>query len=144
MYGSLTWRNIGPHRGGRVSAVAAHPLDHMTFYFGACAGGVWKTESGGNVWENVSDGYFDVASVGALAIAESDPNVIIAGTGEANIRGNVTFGDGVYGTTDGGRSWTHLGLSETRHISRVRIHPRDERVFYVAALGRAFGPNSQR
>src|SRR5438270_267380 len=140
----LEYRNIGPHRGGRVVAVAGHPRDPMTFYFGACAGGVWKTTDGGTFWENVSDGFFKTASVGALAVAESDPNVIYAGMGETTIRGNVSHGDGVYRSTDAGQTWTNVGLAETRHIGKIRIHPRDPDRVYVAALGHAWGPNEER
>ena len=110
----------------------------------ACAGGVWKTEDGGTYWENVSDGYFETASVGAVAVSQSDPNVVYAGTGEACIRGNVSHGDGVYRSTDGGRTWRNMGLRDTRHIARVRVHPSDPDVAYVAALGHAFGPNDER
>jgi photosystem II stability/assembly factor-like uncharacterized protein len=141
---SLQWRLVGPHRGGRVVAVAGHPTEAMTFYFGACAGGVWKTMDGGTYWENVSDGYFETAAVGALAVASSDPNVVYAGTGEACIRGNVSHGDGVYRSTDGGRTWVNRGLHDTRHIGRVRVHPRDPDLVYVAALGHAWGPNPER
>src|SRR2546423_3850103 len=102
---SLEWRLIGPHRGGRVVAVAGHPTERGTFYFGACAGGVWKTTSGGAYWENVSDGYFKTAAVGAIAVSESDPNVIYVGTGETAIRSNVSHGDGVYRSADGGHTW---------------------------------------
>ena len=138
------WRCIGPHRGGRVVAVAGDPSDPVVFYLGACAGGVWKTTDGGIYWENVSDGFLQTAAVGAIAVAESDPNVIYVGTGEACIRGNVSHGDGVYRSTDGGKTWTHVGLEDTRHIARVRVHPRDPDLVYVAALGQAFGPNEQR
>ena len=141
---ALQWRCIGPPRGGRVVAVAGDPVDPAVFYFGACAGGVWKTYDGGTYWENVSDGYFKTASVGAIAVAESDPNVIYAGMGEACIRLDVSHGDGVYKSTDGGKTWPHMGLADTRHISRIRVHPRDPDVVYVAALGHAFGPNSER
>ena len=141
---ALHWRCIGPYRGGRVVAVAGHPVERGVFYFGACAGGVWKTEDGGTYWENVSDGYFGTASVGAIAVAQSDPNVVYAGTGEACIRGNVSHGDGVYRSTDGGRTWRNVGLRDTRHIARVRVHPSDPDVAYVAALGHAFGPNGER
>ena len=144
MFGSLSWRCIGPHRGGRVVAVAGHPSESQVFYFGAAGGGVWKTSDAGTYWENISDGYFKRAAVGAIAVAESDPNVVYAGTGEACIRGNVSHGDGVYGSTDGGRSWRHLGLEDTRHISRIRVHPRDADIVYVAALGHAFGPSEER
>ena len=141
---ALHWRCIGPYRGGRVVAVAGHPVERGVFYFGACAGGVWKTEDGGTYWENVSDGYFGTASVGAIAVSQSDPNVVYAGTGEACIRGNVSHGDGVYRSTDGGRTWRNVGLGDTRHIARVRVHPSDPDIAYVAALGHAFGPNEER
>ena len=140
----LTWRCIGPHRGGRVVAVAGDPRDKMTFYMGACAGGVWKTRDGGLYWHNISDGYFNTAAIGALAVSEADPNVIYAGTGESTIRGNVSHGDGVYKSLDAGRSWRHVGLSDTRHIGKIVIHPRDPKHVYVAALGHAFGANEER
>ena len=140
----MRWRCIGPPRGGRVVAVTGDPEDPMVFYFGACAGGVWKTTDGGTYWENVSDGFFQTSAVGALAVAEADHNVIYAGMGESCIRGDVSYGDGVYRSTDGGRTWVHLGLEDTRHIARVRVHPKDPDVVYVAALGHAFGPNRQR
>lgn len=138
------WRCIGPHRGGRVVAVAGDVSDPMTFYFGACAGGVWKTTDGGTYWENISDGYFTTAAIGALTVSESNPNVIYAGTGEATIRGNVSHGDGVYKSTDGGRSWHNIGLTDSRHIGRILIHPRDPDLVYVAAFGHAWGPNRER
>ena len=141
---SMEWRCIGPHRGGRVVAVTGDVSNPGVFYFGACAGGVWKTTDGGTFWENVSDGFFDTAAVGAIAAAESDVNVIYAGMGESCIRGNVCHGDGVYGTTDGGKSWAHLGLQNTRHISRVRVHPQDANLVYVAALGDPFNASSDR
>ncbi|MDE2937800.1 MAG: glycosyl hydrolase [Chloroflexota bacterium] len=144
LLGAVRWRCIGPPRGGRVVAVAGDPVNPMVFYFGACAGGVWKTTDGGTYWDNVSDGYFNTASVGAIAVAPSDPNVIYAGMGESCIRGDVTYGDGVYKSTDGGQTWTNMGLSDTRHISRVRVHPADPDVVYVAALGHAYGPNEER
>ena len=141
---ALKWRNIGPHRGGRVVAVAGHPADPNVFYFGACAGGVWMTRDGGTYWENISDGFFTSASVGAIAISESDPNVIYVGSGEACIRIDVTHGDGVYKSTDGGKTWRNMGLKDSRHIGRVRIHPNDPNTVYVAASGHAFGPNEER
>ena len=144
MLEGLRWRLIGPFRGGRVVAVSGHPTDRNVFYFGACAGGIWKTEDGGNIWLNVSDGQINSAAVGAIAVAESDPNVVYAGMGEACIRSNVYHGDGVYRTTDGGRTWKHLGLTDTRHIGRIVVHPHDADVAYVAALGHAFGPNAER
>jgi photosystem II stability/assembly factor-like uncharacterized protein len=138
------WRCIGPFRGGRVVTVAGDPRDIGAFYFGACAGGVWKTDDAGQYWRNISDGYFNTASVGALAVSEADPNVIYAGTGEATIRIDVSHGDGVYKSTDAGRSWKHIGLDDTRHIGKIRIHPQDPDTVFVAALGHAFGRNQQR
>jgi photosystem II stability/assembly factor-like uncharacterized protein len=141
---ALRARLVGPHRGGRVTAVVGHPTDPQVFYFGHCAGGVWQTSDGGRFWTNISDGYFATGSVGALAISESDPNVLYAGMGETNIRGNVSHGDGVYRSTDGGRTWQNVGLRQTRHIARIRIHPRDPDVAYVAAFGHVYGPNTER
>ncbi len=144
MLKGLRWRCIGPPRGGRVVAVAGHPSDPMVFYFGACAGGVWKTTDGGTYWENVSDGFFNSSAIGALAVAESDPNVVYAGSGESTIRTDVSYGDGIYRSTDGGQAWRHVGLADTRHIGEIRIHPRNPNLVYVAALGHAFGPNQDR
>ena len=121
----MNWRMIGPHRGGRVSAVAGDYNNSRVFYFGACGGGVWKTTDGGMYWNNVSDGFFRTAPVGAVVVSFSDSNVIYAGTGEAAIRGNVAAGDGVYLSTDAGDKWTHIGLENTRHIAKIRVHPSD-------------------
>ena len=140
----LEWRQLGPFRGGRVEAVAGDPRERNTFYFGSCGGGVWKTTDGGIYWRNVSDGFFKRASVGAIAVAGSDPNVVYVGMGEACIRGNVSHGDGMYRSTDGGRTWAHLGLADTRNIGQVRVHPQDPDIAFVAALGHAHGPNPQR
>ena len=141
---SLKWRCIGPFRAGRVVAVAGHPTDMATFYFGACAGGVWKTEDAGMTWQNISDGYFNTSSIGALAVSEADPNVIYAGTGETTIRIDVSHGDGVYKSTNGGQTWAHIGLTDTRAIAKIRIHPQNPDIVYVAALGHPFGPNDER
>src|SRR3712207_1246471 len=116
----------------------------MTFDFAACAGGVWKTTGGGTYWQNVSYGFFKTAAVGAIAVAPSDSNVIYAGMGECCIRGDVSHGDGVYRSTDAGQTWQHLGLADTRHIARIRVHPNDPDTVYVAALGHAFGQNEER
>jgi len=140
----VKWRCIGPSRGGRVVAVAGDPVNTQVFYFGAAAGGIWKTVDGGTYWENVSDGFLSSAAVGALQVAPSDPNVIYAGMGESTIRLDVSYGDGVYKSTDAGKTWTNLGLKETRHIGEIRIHPDNPDVVYVAALGHAFGPNKER
>ena len=141
---SLKWRSIGPHRGGRSAAVAGDPRNPLVFYFGASGGGVWKTHNAGLYWENVSDGFFNTAPVGAIAVSESDPNVIYAGTGESCPRPDVAPGDGVYRSNDGGKTWTHVGLKETRHIAKIRIHPRDPNRVYVAAMGHLFGQNPER
>ena len=140
----MKWRCIGPPRGGRVVAVAGASAAPLPFYFGACAGGIWKTTDGGTYWECVSDGYLNSATIGALAVSESDPNVIYAGTGETTIRVDVSYGDGVYRSTDGGKTWAHVGLEAPRHIGEIRIHPDDSNIVYVAALGHAFGPNPAR
>src|SRR5438046_3155270 len=140
----LEWRNAGPYRGGRVAAVAGDPRDRNTFYFGSTGGGVWKTMDGGQYWENTTDRFFKRASVGAIAVAQADPNVIYVGMGESCIRGNVSHGDGVYRSTDAGQTWTHLGLEDTRNVAKVRVHPEDPDTAYVAALGHAHGPNAER
>ena len=141
---ALKFRCIGPPRGGRVVATAGHPTASNVFYFGAVAGGVWKTIDGGHYWENITDGQFNVSSVGAIAVSEADPNVIYAGTGESTIRLDVSWGDGVYKSTDGGETWTNVGLRDSHHIGQIRIHPQDPDIVYAAALGHAFGPNDAR
>ncbi|HHZ78576.1 MAG TPA: glycosyl hydrolase, partial [Candidatus Lambdaproteobacteria bacterium] len=140
---TLRWRCIGPPRGGRVVAVAGDPFDSQVFYFGAAAGGIWKTEDGGTYWENVSDGFLASAAVGALTVAPSDTNVIYAGMGESTIRIDVSFGDGVYKSTDAGKTWKNIGLRKTRHISEIRVHPNNPDLVYVAAFGDAFGSNKE-
>ncbi len=140
----LRYRCIGPTRGGRVVAVAADPVRPAVFYFGAVAGGVWKSDDSGQYWENITDGFLTTASIGALAVAPSDGNVIYAGTGETTIRIDVTHGDGVYRSTDAGVTWQHMGLRETRHIGEIRVHPNDPDLVYVAALGHASKDNPER
>jgi len=142
--GLTEFRCIGPFRGGRVVAVAGDPRDMNTFYFGGVCGGVWKTTDAGQYWENISDGYFTSSSVGALEVAPADPNVIYAGTGETTIRIDVSIGDGIYKSTDAGRSWKHLGLKETRQIAKIRSHPENADLVYAAVFGHAFGPNPER
>ncbi len=144
LYNKMQWREIGPFRGGRSVAVAGHKDQPSTFYFGATGGGIWKTEDAGNTWLNISDGPLMVGIVGALAIAESDPNVIYAGTGEACIRGNAMPGEGVYKSDDAGKTWKSIGLKDAQTISKVRVHPKNEDLVYVAALGHAFGANKER
>ncbi len=142
--GLAEFRCIGPFRGGRVVAVAGDPRDTNTFYFGGVCGGVWKTTDAGQYWENISDGYFTAASVGALEVAPADPNVIYAGTGETTIRIDVSIGDGIYKSTDAGRSWKHLGLKESRQIAKIRTHPQNADLVYAAVFGHAFGSNPER
>ncbi len=125
-------------------AVAGCPVDPATFYFGACAGGVWKSTDAGQTWLCITDGFLTTAAIGALAVAPSDRNVIYAGTGEACIRNDVSHGDGVYKSTDGGKTWANMGLGDTRHIGRIVVHPRNPELVYVAALGHAWGRNKQR
>ncbi|MBL8141302.1 MAG: glycosyl hydrolase, partial [Acidobacteria bacterium] len=144
-YADLQWRNIGPFRGGRVVAVTGVRQQPRTFYFGGVGGGVWKTTDGGESWTNITDGQLKTSSVGAISVAASDPNVIYVGMGEHPIRGVMTsHGDGVYKSTDAGRTWTHMGLEKTRHISRIRVHPTNPDVLYVAAQGAAYGPSKDR
>ena len=143
LFNGMKWRLIGPFRGGRSVAVAGVPADAAVYYFGAAAGGVWKSGDGGADWTPLSDKE-PIASIGALAVAESDPNVLYAGTGEACIRGNVANGDGVYKSTDGGRTWRNVGLRDSQHIGALIIHPRDPNIAFVAALGHAYGPNPER
>ena len=138
------WRFVGPYRGGRVLAVAGAPDDPLTFYFGAAHGGVWKTTDAGLNWRNVSDDFFEFPAVGALDVSRSDPNVIYAGTGEGVQRQFISPGNGVYKSADGGDTWTNVGLKETRHIARLRIHPTNPDIVYVAAMGDMFGPNPDR
>jgi photosystem II stability/assembly factor-like uncharacterized protein len=140
----LEWRSIGPFRGGRSVAVAGVPSQPQTFYFGATGGGVFKTTDGGINWRPITDGQVATGSVGAVEVALSDPNVIYVGMGESCIRGNVSHGDGVYKSVDGGQTWKHVGLKETEQIGRVRIHPQNPDLVYVAALGHTFGPNRER
>lgn len=145
LYQSLEWRNIGPHRGGRVTAVAGHVDQIFTFYMGATGGGVWKTENGGMTWNNISDGYFNTGTIGGIAVAPSDPNVIYVGTGESPVRGvSTSHGDGVYKSTDAGATWQHIGLELTRQISKVVVDPTDANRVYVAAQGSPWAATNER
>ena len=142
---TLKWRQIGPFRGGRVTTVTGIDSQPQVYYFGATGGGVWKTTNAGIDWQPVSDGQpFGTGSVGAVAVSQSDPNIVYVGMGESDLRGNVSHGDGMYKSTDGGKTWKHIGLENTRQISRVRIHPRNPDLVYVAALGHTWGPNPDR
>jgi photosystem II stability/assembly factor-like uncharacterized protein len=142
---ALQYRSIGPYRGGRCAAVAGVASQPSVFYYGATGGGVWKTTDGGINWESVSDGsVFGTGSVGAIAVSDSDPNVVYVGMGESPIRGNVSHGDGVYKSMDAGKTWKRIGLEDTRQIPRIRVHPKNPDLVYVAALGHVWGPNEQR
>src|ERR1035437_9882838 len=140
----LKFRQIGPFRGGRSVAVTGVPSQPDTYYFGAVGGGVFKTTDSGLSWLPVSDGQFKTGSVGALAVADSDPNIVYAGMGEACVRGNATHGDGVYKSVDAGRTWRNIGLEDSYHIGAVRVHPKNPDIVYVAALGHLWGPNEMR
>ena len=118
----MKWRDIGPFRGGRVLAVTGVPGSPFTYYFGGVGGGVWRTTDGGVSWQPLSDKGM-ISSIGAIAVSESNPNVIYVGTGESCLRGNISYGDGVYKSTDGGKTWQHIGLKDTQHIARVWIDP---------------------
>ncbi len=140
---NLAWREVGPFRGGRADTVVGIAGQRDVYYFGACGGGVWKTIDGGQTWKAVSDGFFGGA-IGAVAVAPSDPAVVYVGTGEETVRGNVSHGDGIWKSTDAGKSWTHIGLQDSRQIARIRVHPSNPELVYVAAMGHAFGPNETR
>ncbi|WNC73643.1 hypothetical protein RGQ13_06510 [Thalassotalea psychrophila] len=140
---ALQWRFIGPMTGNRGSAVVGHPVDKNVF-FHAASNGLWKTIDAGQYWIPVGDDQFNEGSIGAVEISESHPDVMWVGTGEPQMRNNVTWGDGVYKSVDGGDTWTHMGLKDTKHISQVRIHPTNPDIVYVGAYGHAYGPNKER
>ena len=142
-YSSLEFRNIGPFRGGRATAVTGVAGQPMLYYFGASGGGVWRTKDGGQTWTNISDGHFG-GSVGAVAVAPSNPNVIYVGGGEKTVRGNVSYGYGVWKTIDGGKNWEQLGLTDSRHISRIRVDRDDPNVVFAAVMGDLYKSSSER
>src|SRR5579875_1570464 len=141
-FAGLHWRLIGPYRGGRVEAAAGVPGTN-TYYFGSVDGGVWRSDDAGQSWHPLFDKE-PVQSIGAIAIAPSDPNVIYVGTGEPCLRGDISYGDGVFKSTDGGKSWAHIGLDDTQHIASIIVDPRNPDIVMVAAIGHAFGPNADR
>ncbi len=144
LFNGLRWRNIGPFRGGRSLAVAGHVSQPLTYYFGATGGGVWKTIDGGANWMPISDSTFKSSSVGAVAVAPSDPNTVYVGMGESDIRSNIANGDGVYKSTDAGKTWKHIGLKLADAIGTIEVHPQNADIAYVAALGNPFAPNKER
>ena len=145
IFSDLKWRNVGPMRGGRANAVSGVAGNNLKFYVGYTGGGVWTTEDGGVNWKNISDGFFSVGSIGEIAVSESDPNIVYVGTGEHAVRGVMTsYGNGVYKSTDGGKTWKNIGLEKTRHISDIAIHPNNPDVVYVAGQGTVHGPNNDR
>jgi photosystem II stability/assembly factor-like uncharacterized protein len=143
LYSALEWRSIGPYRGGRSAAVTGVPGKPNLFYMGATGGGVWRTNDAGNTWTNISDGFFG-SSIGSVAVSEWDNNVIYVGQGEGTIRGNVSYGHGMWKSTDAGKTWTFVGLKETKHIPRIRIHPKNPDLVYAAVLGDLFKSSEER
>jgi len=144
LFRALAWRPVGPFRGGRVTAVAGALDQPLVYYMGATGGGVWKTTDGGLTWQATSDKDFTAGSIGAIAVAPSDPNVVYVGTGESPIRGNLSPGDGMYRSTDAGKTWIKVGLADAGQIAHIAVHPRNADLVYVAVLGHAFAPNATR
>ena len=140
----MSWRGIGPDRGGRSLAVSGSPSRINEYYFGAVGGGLWKTIDGGQTWNPVTDGQIRSSSVGAVAVSESNPDIVYIGMGETELRGNIMQGDGVYKSVDAGKTWKHLGLDETQAIAKIRVHPKNPDIVYVAALGHPYGENPER
>ncbi|WP_431163622.1 WD40/YVTN/BNR-like repeat-containing protein [Flagellimonas beolgyonensis] len=143
LYNGMEWRMVGPHRGGRAGTVTGVPNDPNLYYMGTAGGGVWKTSDAGNSWECISDGYFG-GSIGAVAVSESDPNIIYVGEGEQTLRGNVSSGKGLWKSMDAGETWQFIGLDDSEHIARIRIHPKNPDIVYVAAIGNLWKPNKTR
>jgi photosystem II stability/assembly factor-like uncharacterized protein len=143
LYSSIQWRLVGPFRGGRAGTVTGVVGDPNLYYMGTAGGGVWKSEDAGNTWECISDGYFG-GSIGTVAVSESDPNVIYVGEGEQTLRGNVSSGNGMWKSTDAGKTWEFIGLEGSEHIARIRIHPQNPDIVYVAAIGNLWIPNETR
>jgi photosystem II stability/assembly factor-like uncharacterized protein len=145
VFHGLKWRNIGPFRGGRSVTSSGVVGEPMTYYMGSTGGGIWKTTDDGITWKNVSDGFLKTGTVGAIAVSESNPNIVVVGMGEHAARGVMTsMGDGVYKSTDAGKTWTHMGLDKSRHISDVVIHPTNPDIIFITAQGAQYGPSEDR
>src|SRR5688572_3354902 len=140
----LRWRNVGPTRGGRVTAIAGVRTQPCTYYMGATGGGVWKTETCGADWTPISDGQIETGSIGSIDVAESNPSIVWVGTGSAAIRSNVIIGRGVYKSVDAGRTWQFMGLRDAGQIGSIAVHPTNPDIVWLAALGSPFGPNDER
>ncbi|MFZ0464098.1 MAG: hypothetical protein WAL78_00190, partial [Candidatus Acidiferrales bacterium] len=143
IYSGMHWRLIGPFRGGRAVAVTGVPGKPDVFYFGGVGGGVWKSTDAGLVWNPIFDSEH-IASIGAVAVAPSDTNVVYVGSGEPDMRSDISYGNGMYKSTDGGKTWTHIGLEDTRQIGDIVVDPHDANLVYVAAMGHSYGPNADR
>ena len=144
LFDSLKWRNVGPNRGGRSLAIAGSPARPLEYYFGAVGGGLWKTTDGGTSWKPVTDGQIRSSSVGAIAVAESQPDVVYIGMGEVALRGNIMQGDGIYKSTDAGKTWAHAGLADSQVVSRIRVHPTNPDLVYAAVFGHPAAPHAAR
>src|SRR5208283_2598830 len=144
LFGALQWRSIGPPRGGRSITCSGSSSRPYEYYFGATGGGLWKTTDGGTTWRPVTDNQIHSSSVGAVAVSESNPDVVYIGMGETELRGNIMQGDGIYKSTDAGRTWKPAGLGDTQAISRIRIHPANPDIVYVSALGLPDGKTTER
>jgi photosystem II stability/assembly factor-like uncharacterized protein len=144
LFKTLKYRNVGPNRGGRSLGIAGSPSRLNEYYFGATGGGLWKTTDGGITWKPVTDGQIKSSSVGAVAVSESNPDIVYIGMGESEFRGNIMQGDGIYKSVDAGKTWKNVGLKNSQTVARVRIHPSNPDIVYAAVLGHAFGPNSER
>src|SRR3954467_2405098 len=144
LFQSLKWRNIGPNRGGRSLTCTGSPSRPYEYYFGAVGGGLWKTTDSGTTWKPVTDGQIASSSVGAVAVSESNPDVVYIGMGETELRGNIMQGDGVYRSSDAGKTWKHVGLGDAQSIARIRVDPSNPDIVYVAALGHPYGANAER
>src|SRR6266567_3215554 len=144
IFSNLQWRSIGPLRGGRSIASAGSSSRPLEYYFGAVGGGLWKTGDGGLTWRPVTDGQIHSSSVGAVAVAESNPDMVYIGMGEVALRGNIMQGDGIYKSTDAGKTWTHAALADSQVVSRIRVHPWNADIVYAAVFGHPYGPNTER